>query len=686
MTQTRRACGSHSTRAMEALVGVFSAFPLTAAGGGLGLCATGALLYRAVTRKKPTHVKVNCWFCSQDTTVPYGNRNCWDCPNCEQYNGFQENGDYNKPIPAQYMEHLNHMVTSWATPSQTSKIQQWPNGQILFCKKCNNNQPLKIKQLASFVPRDEDKYEEEIEVYKHHLEQTYKLCRPCQAAVEYYIKHQDRQIRAILFDHQHRRREADKTFVQSSHYSSLSTPFRVLFLRFAAFACCAILVAMAIYGSSGFHGFQKTTSEMPASDRLPLPSNNSNDPISPSDHSVDLNATGWQDLLELVPEEMLINLQAAWDYGKNHQMAVVTFGFFTCLLAVFLAGRIRLRRIDAVASLLWLVVMSLYLVESYLNTDVPGWLETLKFSTTSLCCLVGFTAAIATRKSTGHRQYRARRYMSGESINSFCSDGALSSRGSTPVSLFIPVPPSIPQLARQQLYKTARRNSRGSLPGRLNRALSLGTIPPLTRTDSGYLFSGSRPPSQAAVFKDSPPSDYFSLKSGSRPSSPSLSPTPSVAGSVTSSSGSLHLRRPLISPARLNLTGQRLKLFTEHSAVQLSPIKLAYKARPTPNLSEDVNICSSNPDATQLSSHSHDAKSVEGGSMYSEAPGYRKDSSSRSTMCMVDTTTNVVSHQPIDGDGGWKGVCGNFLWKSLLGLSLTANLVFVSVYIYQGLY
>lgn len=66
-----------------------------------------------------------------------------------------QNGDYNKPIPAQYMEHLNHMVTSWATPSEASKLQQWPNGQILFCKKCNNNQPLKIKQLASFVPRDE---------------------------------------------------------------------------------------------------------------------------------------------------------------------------------------------------------------------------------------------------------------------------------------------------------------------------------------------------------------------------------------------------------------------------------------------------------------------------------------------------------------------------------------------------
>ncbi|MBN3326181.1 TM201 protein, partial [Atractosteus spatula] len=237
--------------------------------------------------KKPTHVQVNCWFCSQDTVVPYGNRNCWDCPNCEQYNGFQENGDYNKPIPAQYMEHLNHGVSAGLPVPQTPKTLQFVNCQMLLCKKCNNNQTLKIKQLASFAPREEEvtkancslrekgraafswpgqglqlqnenrvgvlmsargpvrirairrlrgiryhrilmhqrlalmfvneKYDEEIEVYRHHIEQTYKLCRPCQTAVEYYIKHQNRQLRALLFSHQLRRgRDADKAFVQAS--------------------------------------------------------------------------------------------------------------------------------------------------------------------------------------------------------------------------------------------------------------------------------------------------------------------------------------------------------------------------------------------------------------------------------------------------------------------------------------
>lgn len=69
----------------------------------------------------------------------------------------------------------------------------------------------------------------------------------------------------------------------------------------------------------------------------------------------------------------------------------------------------RLRRIDAFASVLWFVVMSLHLAERYLKMETPNWLDTAKFGTTSLCCLVGFTAAVATRKSTGHRRYRPRR-------------------------------------------------------------------------------------------------------------------------------------------------------------------------------------------------------------------------------------------------------------------------------------
>lgn len=66
-----------------------------------------------------------------------------------------QNGDYNKPIPAQYMEHLNHGVSGGLPSSETPKTLQWVNCQMLLCRKCNNNQSIKIKQLASFIPRDD---------------------------------------------------------------------------------------------------------------------------------------------------------------------------------------------------------------------------------------------------------------------------------------------------------------------------------------------------------------------------------------------------------------------------------------------------------------------------------------------------------------------------------------------------
>uniref|UniRef100_A0A8C9LE71 Transmembrane protein 201 n=1 Tax=Pavo cristatus TaxID=9049 RepID=A0A8C9LE71_PAVCR len=356
-----------------------------------------------VSMNKPTHVTVNCWFCNQDTVVPYGNRNCWDCPNCEQYNGFQENGDYNKPIPAQYMEHLNHVVSGATTFCDPTKPQQWVSSQILLCKKCNNHQTTKIKQLASFSPREEGKYDEEIEVYKHHLEQTYKLCRPCQAAVEYYIKHQNRQLRALLLSHHFKRRETDKAYAQKF------LSFSVIFLRFLAFLSCAFLVLLALYGSGDPFSLNAAVPAPVSSSPASVQNRTGTSSHADLGNGTSMTVAGWQELLHMLPEQMVENLSAAWDYGKNHQMAVAVLGLFTCLLAMFLAGRIRLRRIDAFASVLWFIVMSLHLAERYLKMETPSWLDTAKFGTTSLCCLVGFTAAVATRKSTGQRRYRPRR-------------------------------------------------------------------------------------------------------------------------------------------------------------------------------------------------------------------------------------------------------------------------------------
>ncbi|KAJ8257629.1 hypothetical protein GJAV_G00187910, partial [Gymnothorax javanicus] len=653
--------------AMEALGEIACRHPQLMYGGLVATtCAAAALIYRTVTRKRPTHVRVNCWFCCQDTQVPYGNRNCWDCPNCEQYNGFQENGDYNKPIPAQYFEHLNHGVSPGFSRHESSQKARWVGCQMLLCKKCNNNQALKIRQLATFMPRDEDKYDEEIEVYRHHLEQTYRLCRQCLAAAEYYIKHQNRQLRAVLFNPQVRHsRDADIAFVKNTY--SIPTPMRVILLRVATFLAAVFLVLVGMCRSGD-----------PSAPSNTLHSNSSS---SAPDNSTALplgnNSGGgvWGGLMGLVPDGVLQNGRSMLIFGRTHQMGVISLGLLTCISGILLAGPVRLRRIDAVASMLWFLLLTLHLLESYLKTDITDSLDTIKFGALSLCCLVAFAAAMATRQSTAQRRTRGRRFLSGSSVSSFCSSQALPSLAPllSEASAFVPTPPpNLSHLLSRQLSHRTRKASPSSLPGRLSRALSLGTIPSLARTDSGYLFSGSRPSSRC---KDSPPSDYFSLKSVSGPSSVGTSPAPSVAGSITSTSSSARQRRPLISPARLKLGSTRLQLFP-------SPLS------PPPCPSDHTTFCSRGIplENSTLPSPSRDVRSVledspvfvEGGMFEREGGvGERSRSTSASSACLVDTTTG-----PGAADPKWKGVLGCSLWPGLLCISLTANLVFTFLYMY----
>ncbi|NWX62908.1 TM201 protein, partial [Promerops cafer] len=198
----------------------------------------------------------------------------------------------------------------------------------------------------------------------------------------------------------------------SSSSTSITTPAQVILLRFLAFLSCAFLVLMALYGSGDPFSLGTAVPAPVPSGPAPVRNRTGASAHAAGDSgsaSGSASGRGSPELLRLLPEHLLESLSAAWAYGKNHQMAVAVLGLFTCLLAMFLAGRIRLRRIDAFASVLWFAVMSLHLAERYLKADTPSWLDTAKFGTTSLCCLVGFTAAVATRKSTGQRRFRPRR-------------------------------------------------------------------------------------------------------------------------------------------------------------------------------------------------------------------------------------------------------------------------------------
>ncbi|XP_035781806.1 uncharacterized protein LOC118461032 [Anopheles albimanus] len=148
------------------------------------LVFTLANVYLNIRRRFP--VKVNCWFCNANTSVPYDQANCFVCPSCAQYNGFTADGDYNREIPEQYQQRY-HGRYCYTQPRNITDDDKWGTtrsvasaGHNGLCFGCNRNQELKIHQLASFVPEDENNYDAEVEEYRKQLEQAYKLCGRCE--------------------------------------------------------------------------------------------------------------------------------------------------------------------------------------------------------------------------------------------------------------------------------------------------------------------------------------------------------------------------------------------------------------------------------------------------------------------------------------------------------------------------
>lgn len=125
-------------------------------------------------------------------------------------------------------------------------------------------------------------------------------------------------------------------FSQSSY--SFGTPVGVILLRVMAFLTCAFLVATALYGS----GDQTASAGAPQTlsggiiPPKPAPSNKS----TPKNGSSEAGQV-FQDLLELLPEEAVENAKLVWQYGRNHQMAVVSIGLLTCITGVCLGGPVR---------------------------------------------------------------------------------------------------------------------------------------------------------------------------------------------------------------------------------------------------------------------------------------------------------------------------------------------------------
>ena len=93
--------------------------------------------------------------------VRHEEANSWVCPGCGQYNGWTEDGDYNRDLGLD-TEDGGH-------PHNTAHNSSSNNNNNRLCRGCNLNQELKVAALARC------KYEgEELDEHRAHLKAAYR--------------------------------------------------------------------------------------------------------------------------------------------------------------------------------------------------------------------------------------------------------------------------------------------------------------------------------------------------------------------------------------------------------------------------------------------------------------------------------------------------------------------------------
>merc|ERR1719239_1951749 len=120
-----------------------------------------------------------CHFCCQDCTVTYEQLNDFMCPHCDQYNGWDGEGNSRRHL-------LPGSTASFAANQRTSSGKSPGNG---LCRNCNLNQELKIAQLSS---SNSEGFE--LDEYAAHLERAYRLCASCEDLVASKLGSQDAKL------------------------------------------------------------------------------------------------------------------------------------------------------------------------------------------------------------------------------------------------------------------------------------------------------------------------------------------------------------------------------------------------------------------------------------------------------------------------------------------------------------
>ncbi|KAL0100937.1 hypothetical protein PUN28_019370 [Cardiocondyla obscurior] len=144
-------------------------------------------------------VKVNCWFCNENTKIWRQHLNWWLCPWCEQYNGFSKDGDYLCDIPEQYA--TSRVCAKYCKLSKDNDNHVF-KGKL--CIYCNKRESLKLSELSNFEPKSEKLYDSELKTFKEYLEIRYPLCDNCKLTVQDVLHRQSvwlTRYRMLFFRH-----------------------------------------------------------------------------------------------------------------------------------------------------------------------------------------------------------------------------------------------------------------------------------------------------------------------------------------------------------------------------------------------------------------------------------------------------------------------------------------------------
>ncbi|KAF8565341.1 hypothetical protein P879_09212 [Paragonimus westermani] len=152
--------------------GLFQPFYWLYLVGTLSFIGLLAFAYQLSRRRYSANCTIDCWFCSQPVTVPRGTENSFTCNFCDQYNGFTEDGGYNKLIASQF---------DTAPPSRNfrSSYGNFTSDSDILCTACSLKQSKIVKKLADFEPQCQENWDAELKEFRDRLEQMYPLCIEC---------------------------------------------------------------------------------------------------------------------------------------------------------------------------------------------------------------------------------------------------------------------------------------------------------------------------------------------------------------------------------------------------------------------------------------------------------------------------------------------------------------------------